>query len=102
MHDDLWTLMMALMAGIALGGGYFGGLWLTVQRLPVSSSPAFLALMSFWVRLVGCVIGFYVVMGGHWERLAVCFLGFLGMRAFLVRHWQPSQRPLGATLPRGR
>lgn len=101
MDGTLWILIVAWIAGVALGGWYFGGLWLTVQQLPTASSPAFLALISFWIRLLGCVSGFYVVMGGHWERLAICFLGFLGMRAFLMRRWQPEKRPLVTTLQRG-
>lgn len=38
-----------------------------------------LAIGSFLLRLGVSLIGFYLVMGAHWERLLVCLLGFLVM-----------------------
>jgi len=84
--------MLALAAGIGLGIFYFGGLWLTVRRLPTTRRPAFLSLLSFFGRLGVVLFGFYLVMGGHWERLLVCLLGFLGVRIILVRLWGPERK----------
>ena len=86
---DLLLLMLALAAGMGLGIFYFGGLWLTVRRLPTARQPALLSLLSFFGRLGVVLFGFYLVMGGHWERLLVCLLGFLGARVILVRVWGP-------------
>ena len=76
--------------GIGLGMFYFGGLWMTVQRLPATSWPAVLTLGSFWVRAAACGWGFYWAMDGQWERLAACFLGFLATRSILIRRWRPA------------
>ncbi len=78
-------LILALAAGIGLGVFYFGGLWLTVRRLPTAQRPALLSLLSFFARLGVVLSGFYLVMDGHWQRLLACLLGFLGARVILVR-----------------
>ncbi len=89
---ELLTLISALVAGTGLGLFYFGGLWLTVRRLPTARRPAFFSLLSFFGRLGVALFGFYLVMGGHWERLLVCLLGFLGVRVILVRVWGPKSK----------
>ena len=99
---EVLSLMIALMAGLALGGWYFGGLWVTVRRLPTAAAPALLALGSFWLRLAVSVMGFYVVMGGQWERLLVCFIGFLGMRSLLMRRWRPEPQSVATAGARGK
>lgn len=82
-------LLLALMAGLALGLWYFGGLWLTVQRLPRARNPGFLSLVSLMIRLGVTLAGFYLVMAGRWERLLACLAGFLLMRIVLVRRLGP-------------
>ncbi|MCK4487566.1 MAG: ATP synthase subunit I [Desulfobacterales bacterium] len=94
---ELLPLMLALTAGMGLGIFYFGGLWLTVRRLPTARRPAFLSLLSFFGRLGVVLFGFYLVMGSHWERLLVCLFGFLAIRIILVRLWGPQRTSL--TLP---
>jgi F1F0 ATPase subunit 2 len=76
---------------MALGLFYFGGLWLTVRHLPSSRSPALLTLGSFLGRTAVTLTGFYLVMGGRWERLLACFVGFLLMRTILVARWRPEE-----------
>lgn len=88
---ELLPLVLALAAGIGLGIFYFGGLWLTVRRLPTVRWPALLSLLSFFARLGVALFGFYLVMGGHWERLLVCLFGFLAIRIILVRLWGPDR-----------
>ena len=89
------SLLLGLMAGLALGLWYFGGLWLTVQRLPGARHPGFLSLVSLIIRLGLTLAGFYLVMSGKWERLLACLAGFLLMRTILVRRLGPvsSQTP---------
>jgi F1F0 ATPase subunit 2 len=94
-------LGMAFAVGIGLGSLFFGGLWMTVRRIPKARWPACLALGSVWGRSIVCVAGFYLIMEGGWVRLAACFLGFLGARLALVRHWRPQHPPVAAVSPRG-
>jgi len=90
--SELLRLTLSLGAGISLGVFYFGGLWLTVRKLPRAPRPVFLSLSSFFARMAVVLMGFYFVMDGRWERLFVCLLGFLGVRFVLVRLWGPDRR----------
>ena len=94
--DELLRLVLALVAGAGLGLVYFGGLWLTVQRVPGSGHPALLVLGSFFGRTVVVVGGIYLaaVLGGEpsgvWVRVAVCLVGFLAMRTVMIRRLRPT------------
>lgn len=90
--SELLRLTLSLGTGIGLGIYYFGGLWLTVRKLPTASRPVLLSLSSFFARLAVVLAGFYFVMGGRWERLLVCLFGFLCVRFVLVRLWGPHGR----------
>ncbi len=87
MNTEMLPLFLALMAGLGLGFCYFGGLWLTVQRLSMVRYPTVFIFGSFVARVVFCLTGFYVVMAGSWERLSLCLVGFLFMRQLLMRRW---------------
>jgi F1F0 ATPase subunit 2 len=80
----IMILTAAFAAGLALGAFYFIGLWQTVRRLPSAVSPVRLILGSIVLRLAVLTGGFYFIMGGHWERLAVALLGFVVMRKILT------------------
>jgi len=84
-------LILAFTAGLVLGLFYFGGLWLTVQRLPRARHPGVLAAVSLLVRTGLTLVGFYLIMAGRWERLAFCLVGFFLVRIFLVRRLGPGQ-----------
>ncbi|MCX9084944.1 MAG: ATP synthase subunit I [Candidatus Methanoperedens sp.] len=91
--NEMFMLILSLVAGILLGIFYFGGLWLTVKNLPVSRNPYILTLGSFFGRTVISLIGFYMVArGGNWERLLVCVAGFIFMKIFLVYRLRPEKR----------
>jgi F1F0 ATPase subunit 2 len=88
----VWSVVLAFLAGLAIGQFYFGGLWLTVRRLPVTRSPALLAFVSFAVRTGISVFIFYLLsLGGHWERLLASVAGFALMRMVLVWRLRPRQ-----------
>ncbi len=91
--NDVFGLSIVFAIGLALGFLFYGALWLTVRRLPFSRRPVFLSVASFFARIAIVVLGFYVVMGGRWERLVVCLLGFLLMRRILVRRWSAEPEP---------
>ncbi len=92
---ELWLnmilpLILSLLAGVLLGGIYFGGLALTVRVLPRSSQPALLMLASYILRVAILLVGFYFVMGGSWERLVACLVGFIIARMILIRAVKPA------------
>jgi F1F0 ATPase subunit 2 len=78
------SLALAFLAGLGIGLWYFGGLWVTVHRLPTTRHPALLLLGSFMVRMITSVWGFYVVMQGSGARLIAAFLGFVAIRTVLA------------------
>lgn len=93
---DVLHLIIAFAAGMALGLFHFGTLWLTVRQVPKARRPELLTLGSFLARTGVSVLGFYLVMGGYWERLVACLFGFILTRTFLVRRWRPERTNLPA------
>lgn len=75
--------ILPFLAGIALGGFYFYGLWWTVQRLN-SRYAALLMPGSFLVRVAVVVTGFYIVMDGRWQALLAALTGFIAVRIVIV------------------
>jgi F1F0 ATPase subunit 2 len=91
MNSFTLHLSFAALAGLALGLFYFGGLWLTVRRIPASGKPGILMLGSFVVRLLVTFCGMYHVMDGEWPLLLSCLAGFLLMRFLLTRMLGPAR-----------
>jgi F1F0 ATPase subunit 2 len=81
--NETVTLVSAGVAGLLLGGIFFGGLWWTVRKGVSAKRPALLFLGSLLLRTAVTVAGFYVVGAGHWQRLLACLLGFVIAR-FMV------------------
>jgi F1F0 ATPase subunit 2 len=83
--NDLLALAMAWLAGIVLGVLFFGGLWWTVRKALVSKQPTIWFLGSFLIRASIVLAGFYVVAGGHWDRLLASLIGFVIARYLVMR-----------------
>ncbi|MBN2700184.1 MAG: ATP synthase subunit I, partial [Methylothermaceae bacterium] len=83
---DRWMVWGVLvLAGAALGILFYGGLWITVRRLPQIHRPALWMTTSFILRMAGVVGGFYLLMAGDWRRLAALLLGFVPVRLGLLK-----------------
>lgn len=78
-------LVLACMAGGALGAIFFGGLWWTVRKGLTSSRPVLWVFASFLLRTGIALVGFYVVSGGDWQRLLACLAGFVMARLVVTR-----------------
>ena len=89
------TLKMfaAGMGGAALGALFFGGLWWTVRRGVLSSSPALWFLGSLLLRVSVVLGGFYFVGHGDWRRLVACLAGFVLARLVVMHLTRPSPTP---------
>lgn len=87
------VLLLAMAAGFGLGLFYFGGLWLTVRQLERTSNAALLFGASLLLRLSLTVLGFYLVMGGEWQRALACLAGFIIARRFLSARTDPRTSP---------
>lgn len=91
---------MAFPLGFILGVFYFSCLWFAVQHLVRSRHPVLLMVGSAVVRLSAALAGFYWLVDGQWERLAIALGGFLVARSLLIARWRPqAQAPLIALQP---
>ena len=83
--NETLRLAPVLVMGVLLGAIFFGGLWWTIRRGVSSQRPALWFFGSLLLRMTTVLAGFYVVSGGHWERLLVCLLGFVLARLIVTR-----------------
>lgn len=87
--NEALSLAPAMVKGFLLGVIFFGGLWWTVRKGFSSKHPALWFFVSLMLRTSLALTGFYVVSGGHWERLLVCLLGFVLARLIVTRLTNP-------------
>jgi F1F0 ATPase subunit 2 len=92
---DWLGIGLAVAAGGALGAVYFGGLWLTVRRLPGTRHPGAWVAVSFFARLAAALAGFYLVAQGGLDRLAACAAAFLLARQVFMRLARPGPASRG-------
>ncbi len=78
--NEACILVLALLAGGALGIGFFGGLWCTIRGALSSRAPAVWFFGSFTLRTGVAVGGFLLVTQGDWRNALACMMGFLAAR----------------------
>jgi F1F0 ATPase subunit 2 len=81
--------VIAALAGVLFGFIYFGGLWLTIQKMRQVGRPVLLLTGSFIVRLGLVLAGFYLVSNGRLEYLTVSLIMFFLTRYYFIRKIQP-------------
>lgn len=82
---DAWTGAGVLLAGVALGLFFFGGLWWTTRRGLASPRPVLWFVGSSLVRVAVTLAVIYGVCGDQWQRLLMCLLGFWLARAVVLQ-----------------
>ncbi len=87
--NETTSIIIAFVAGIALGILFFAGLWFTVKKAVFAKTPALWIFISFILRISITLLGFYVVGADHWQHLLLCLLGFIVAR-FAVIHFTRS------------
>jgi len=88
--SETLTLGLAFGAGLALGAIFFGGLWWTIQKGVSSRKPEYWFFGSLLLRMGIVLMGFYLVFGGHLNRLLACLIGFVVARFIVTRLIGPS------------
>lgn len=83
--NNLLALMLAWIAGGALGAFFFGGLWWTLRKTLASARPALWLFGGLMLRMGVTMTGFYFVSGGDWQRLLSCLVGFVMARQLVAR-----------------
>ena len=83
--NETLTLILAGVAGAALGTLFFGGLWWTVRRGVASAQIALWFFCSLLLRSAIVMVGFWLVGGADWQRWAALLLGFIFARLVVTR-----------------
>jgi F1F0 ATPase subunit 2 len=85
MIEFIFEILLSILIGGIAGTIYFGGLWLTLQRIN-KKSPYLLVLFSFFLRLALAVGCFYLAFlaGGIWGILAA-LLAFIAVKLIAIR-----------------
>jgi F1F0 ATPase subunit 2 len=78
-------LVLATLAGGALGAIFFGGLWWTIRGGLPSQAPALWFFGSFTLRMSIALGGFFLATRGDWRNATMCMLGFLAARGAVSR-----------------
>jgi F1F0 ATPase subunit 2 len=82
---DTPHLILAFLAGLALGVFFSLNLWSSVKKMTDEQTPWHVLFVNYVLRMVVVAVGFYLVMDGHWERMMAALAGFVLMREILVR-----------------
>jgi F1F0 ATPase subunit 2 len=83
--NKTYYIVFAFAVGIALGAFFSLNLWSSVQRMTDDKTPWYILYGGFMLRISIVLLGFYLVMDGHWERMIAALGGFVLMREILVR-----------------
>ena len=83
MNETLY-MILAFIAGLALGTLFFGGLWFTVKKAVTAKIPALWIFGSFFLRISITLVGFYFISSGNWQRLLICVAGFIVARSLVI------------------
>jgi len=84
MNEPL-IIILACLAGGALGTVFFGGLWWTIRKAVGSPRPALWFFISLMLRMGIVLAGLYFVGGGQWQRLVACLIGIIVARFVVLR-----------------
>lgn len=96
MNSPVIGILAASLAGLALGGAYFGGLWWTVRRAADARRPALLLTGSYLLRAALLAGGILLVGGRDWRHLIACLAGLLAARVLSCRLVVAVPTPLAA------
>ncbi|MFA7013231.1 MAG: ATP synthase subunit I [Desulfobacterales bacterium] len=90
MIPDAYSMAAAALWGLALGVFYFGGLWITVQKMAVSKNPKAL-MASSWLLRIGVVLpGMWLALkqgaGVFCVAFGICVTTRFVIQKIVVRH----------------
>ena len=91
--SDLLRIGVGVLCGLGMGLLFFGGLWMTVRRLPTSNRPMLVMLGSFALRTAVLGVCFYGLAElGGWMAVLSGLGGMLLMRMLLIGRFREGAR----------
>lgn len=81
---DNFTLIIGLVVGVAVGVVSMLSLWTTVHRLSKAQRPLAMLAASAGIRLLGALLGFYVLAQLGPIALLGGLVGFVVVRTFAI------------------
>jgi len=82
-------VIIGVVGGTLLGLGYFGGLKMTVDRLPVSRRPGLLFAGSFILRTIVVIAAFVLILRQSLPAFIAGFCAFVVVREVMRSRWKP-------------
>lgn len=76
--------ILSFLAGAVLAAFFTGGLWVTVQKMTVSSRPYLLAVGSFFLRSAAVIVGLYLLLQTGWSYMFAGLIGFIIARIVIA------------------
>jgi F1F0 ATPase subunit 2 len=80
------ALVVSLTAGVTLSVLFYGGLWITIQRLVTTRHPIAVTLGSLLFRMAVVLGGLILVSRGRWQNAFACLAGFAIGRIAVSRY----------------
>ena len=90
---NLGFLVAMLGAGGIIGLFYFGGLWLTLNKLTGSRQWGLWLGTSFLLRTTMTVAAFWLLAGDDWQGILALATGFTIVRFISIKRIQPKPVP---------
>ncbi|MFC1868946.1 ATP synthase subunit I [Thermodesulfobacteriota bacterium] len=82
---DLAFFLLASLWGFILGLFYFGGLWWTLKVVAQKRRVKSFLLLSFFIRTVIALLGFWIIMRQALLPFLCTFAAFLLVRIIITR-----------------
>ncbi|MEA1922615.1 MAG: ATP synthase subunit I [Pseudomonadota bacterium] len=83
------VILAMICAGAIIGVLYFGGLWLTLNKLTRAKSWGLWLGVSFMMRMTMAMAGFWFLGAGDWRRILALATGFTIVRFLSVKRIRP-------------
>ena len=89
-EEEVLNMIQAFIVGVIGGFLFFGGLYLTVNKIGTVKYPALLMILSLFIRLAGLTEGLFLIAEVGIKNLLASMAGILIVRLLLIRKLGPA------------
>jgi F1F0 ATPase subunit 2 len=73
----MMSYVLAFGAGMILGLLFFGGLYITIQKIETAKNPALIMILSFMIRMAVLVVAFYFIAQSGYKEVLFALAGVI-------------------------